>query len=312
MAETFAAETFTTDVQGLTGFGLRSDEVEVVIIPDVGAKVYSLRNRRTGREWMWSPPDARKLYPVPTGTPFDASTLIGADECLPTIAPTTWRGRNLPDHGEVWNLVWDLDRLAWTQGRIVTRIELPVSPFWFERTVTLEGNRVTFSYALRNLDFGPQEFMWAFHPLMRIAEGDQIRLSPDCRQVRTEAAMNVPLGRRGDLWSWPAPMPGIALDQMHLGENAAVKLFTEPRDAVWASIYNEQTQEELRFDFDSRLVDTLGIWITRGGWNGYHHVALEPGIGAPDALDAAVQDWRRFELVMPNETRRWRFTVTVV
>jgi hypothetical protein len=123
--------------------------------------------------------------------------------------------------------------------------------------------------------------------------------------------MNVPLGRRGDLWSWPSPLPGVALDRMQFGENAAVKLFTEPHDAVWASIYNEQTHEELRFDFDSHLVDTLGIWITRGGWNGYHHVALEPGIGAPDPLDAAVKDWRRFELIMPNETRRWRFTITV-
>lgn len=305
------AETFTIEAQGQTGFGLRSDELEVVTIPDVGAKVYSLRNQRTGREWMWSPPDTRTLYPQPTGTAFDQSSLIGADECLPTIAQTTWRGRELPDHGEVWNLVWDLDRLAWAQGRIVTRLELPVSPFWFERALTLEGNQITFDYALRNLDFGPQEFMWAFHPLMRIEEGDQIRLSPNCHQVRTDSAINVPLGRRGDLWSWPEPQPGIALDRMQLGENGAAKVFTEPGDAVWASIYNEQTQAELRFDFDARRVDTLGIWITRGGWNGYQHVALEPGIGAPDPLDAAVKDWRRFGLVMPNETHSWRFTITV-
>jgi hypothetical protein len=245
------------------------------------------------------------------GTPFDESSLVGADECLPSIADCEWRGRAIPSHGEAWSAMWEFDRLALTQGRIVTRLQLPLSPFWVERTVRVEGSHVIFDYALRNTDFGPQEFMWAFHPLMHIHDGDRLEL-PGIGQMLTEAAMGVPLGERGDAIAWPYPIEGVALDQLDFGRpNAAVKLFSQPNAATSATIRNERTGDALRFDFDPRRVDTLGVWLTRGGWRGYHHLAVEPGIGAPDPLDVAVEGWKRFALVMPDGTYRWQFTITL-
>ena len=306
------SEIFSQPVAEFLAVGLRNEHVELTILPDVGAKVISLRNRHTGREWMWSPPDRRPFAQLPVGTPFEQSSLVGADELLPTIAPCQWQGRDLPPHGELWPVPWEVDRLAMTQSRIVTRTELSISPFWIERTISLEERTFTFDYALRNLDLAPQEFMWAFHPLMTISEGDQLQLLGDVRQVRVEAVINVPLGGRGDLYAWPQPIEEVALDQLDLGgRKAAVKLFTEPHAASGAIIQNERTGDTLRLEFDSRQVDTLGIWLTRGGWNGYHHLALEPGIGAPDSLEVAVNSWRRFGLLMPNETLRWRFHLTL-
>jgi hypothetical protein len=40
-------------------------------------------------------------------------------------------------------------------------------------------------------------------------------------------------------------------------------------------------------------------------------LAVEPGIGAPDPLDVAVEQWQQFGLVQPDSTYRWRFTLTV-
>jgi hypothetical protein len=201
--------------------------------------------------------------------------------------------------------------LALTHGRLVTRLQLPLSPFWVERTIRVEGSKALFDYALRNVDFAPQEFMWAFHPLMNIEEGDRLEL-PGISQVLGEASIGAPLGSRGDMMPWPYPTEGVALNRLDLGRpNAAVKLFTEERAASSAILHNERTGDGLRFDFDPRRVDTLGIWLTRGGWNGYHHLAVEPGIGAPDALDVAVEGWKRFALVMPDQTYRWQFTITL-
>ena len=301
-------ETFVQTVQGFELFGLRTEQVELTVLPGLGAKLVNLRNRRSGREWLWTPPQGAHFRALPDGAPFTDSSLVGADECLPTIAPCTWRGVELPDHGEVWSVAWDLDRLAFARGRIVTRTRLQRTPFWVERTIELADNVVSMEYALRNLETTPHEFMWAFHPLLTPAAGDRLLLPPDCRWVRCEEAINCPLGRRGDLLRWPLPREDIVLDRLDLGRtDAAVKLFTEPLTTGFVAVHNDLTGDELRFEFDTRPVDTVGIWINQGGWNGYRHLAVEPGIGAPDPLDVAVQEWRRFAVAEPGETFRWAF-----
>lgn len=301
-----AVQWFERSIQGFAGFGLRNEQVEVVVIPELGAKVLSLRNLRSGREWMWSPPEGAVLRRPAQGADFSQSGLSGADECLPTIAPCTWRDVTLPDHGEAWSAVWDVDRLALAHGRIVTRVRLEQTPLWFERILDLRDRVVTLEYALRNLEPTPHEFVWAFHPLLWIEDGDRLLLPPDCRWVRTEAAIGCPLGRRGDLWRWPSPASTIQLDALDLGQDgAAVKLFSEPLQTGMAAVQNSDTGDELRFEFEPATVNTLGIWINRGGWNGYHHLAVEPGIGAPDPLDVAVEEWRRYGLARPGETLRW-------
>jgi hypothetical protein len=304
-------ESFTATLQDFAMIGLRSESLEIIVLPEIGAKVYSLKNLRSGREWMWTPPEGAFFQYVPLGAPFEESSLVGADECIPTIGESEWRGRSIPSHGEAWNAVWELDRLALTQGRLVTRLQLPISPFWVERSIRLDRNKAIFDYALRNTDFTPQEFMWAFHPMMQIEDGDRLEV-PGVNQMLTEASIGLPWQQRGDLIDWPYPVEGVSLDQLDLGRpNAAIKLFTEEKAASSATIRNERSGDALRFDFDPRRVDTLGIWLTRGGWNGYHHLAVEPGIGAPDPLDVAVEGWKRFALVLPDQTYRWQFTITL-
>jgi hypothetical protein len=180
-----------------------------------------------------------------------------------------------------------------------------------ERSISLDGNKVHFEYALRNVDFAPQEFMWAFHPLMEIRDGDRLEL-PGITRMINESAIGLPMGERGERIAWPYPIDGVALDRLDFGRpNAALKLFSEQGAVSSATVRNEGTGDALRFDFDPQRVDTIGIWLTRGGWNGYHHLAVEPGIGAPDPLDVAVEGWHRFGMVKPDQTFRWDFTITL-
>jgi|GEM_PF-5380635 len=70
-------------------------------------------------------------------------------------------------------------------------------------------------------------------------------------------------------------------------------------------------REHLRFRFDPNELDTLGIWIDRGGWSCYHPVTKEPTNGAPDPLDEAVSKWGRFGSLGPYEKRHWQVAIEV-
>src|SRR5690348_5920266 len=145
--------------QGFAVYELSNSEVKLAIVPELGAKIISLKNVRTGREWMWHPHGELKLFHNPPGDDFSRSPLAGVDECLPTIAPCAWHGRELPDHGEVWSAEWDVDENAWKKGVLKTQIRLEISPFDFERTIELEGNTIRLNYRLSNRSTAPEEFL---------------------------------------------------------------------------------------------------------------------------------------------------------
>jgi len=144
------------NIQGFKVNRLTSDRCSVGVVPAPGAKIVSLVDLRTKREWMWRPPGPLRLWRNQEGAPFGESTFVGADECLPTIEPCTWRGRALPDHGEVWSAEWTLDEDCLSEGVIRTSIQLPCSPFIFGRSVTLNENVVRLDYRLTNTGSEPE------------------------------------------------------------------------------------------------------------------------------------------------------------
>ncbi|MBN1910315.1 MAG: hypothetical protein JW818_11290 [Pirellulales bacterium] len=299
------------EVEGHEVIELASEAVRIGVMPGLGAKVIHLLHVPTDRQWMWKAPRQPQFPRVPTGAPFDQGPLVGADECLPTIAPCRWRGLDLPDHGDAWTEAWELDRDATADGHVVTRLQLPISPLWMERRIRLSGEVVRFDYQLRNRSDEPFEYLWAFHPMMNLSPGDRLILPDDCRKVRTDTCLGgCPLGQRGDEWDWPAPVPGVDLARFDLGgPDRAVKLYTLPMNEGWATIQNEDSGESLTFRFDHKQLDTMGIWINRGGWNGYQHIAIEPTNAAPDALDLAVNEWKRHGCLQPDQTTSWGFSI---
>src|SRR5690242_16142349 len=106
--------------QGFEVYVLNNRQLEVAVVPELGAKIISLKNLRSGREWMWHPPGELELFYNSPGDNFSSSPLVGMDECLPTIEPCVWRGRELPDHGEVWSAVWNIDEEARQKGMLKT------------------------------------------------------------------------------------------------------------------------------------------------------------------------------------------------
>jgi galactose mutarotase-like enzyme len=270
---------------GFDLFLLRNSEVELTIAPALGARMVSLKNLHTGREWLWHPASGLKLFANQPGDDFSRSTLVGWDECLPTIAACTWNGRALPDHGEAWSRAWELDTNAWERGVIRTSVRLPVSSLHFTRTIELSGSSLAVGYVLENTAPIAQEFLWAAHPLLTLHEGDQLELTDETRfQLKGQA--------------WPESL------QVKEGSPGCSKLYAGPLRRGQAGVFNPRTGDRLTFEWDTAECDTLGLWLTRGGWHGHHHLALEPANGAPDSLAAASQA-KRCGLIAPHSQKTW-------
>ena len=282
-------KTFRRAEQGFEVFGLRNEAVELEVVPALGAKIISLRNLVTGYEWMWRPPAGMKLFRNQLGDDFAASTMTGWDECLPTIAPCVWKGRKLPDHGEVWSVPWAIK--AFDHGELRTSVTLAVSPLQFERTIKLHSNEIRLDYQLENLSNEPEEFLWAMHPLLPVHDNIQLNLTEETRNLLTREQWI-------DGLTFSADKPG------------SVKTYAAPLREGRASVVNTAAPDRLQFEWDTTRNNTLGLWLTRGGWNGYHHVALEPANGAADSLTDATKVGRH-GLLAPKEKQSWQVKLCV-
>jgi hypothetical protein len=256
--------------QGFEVYMLHTEEVELAVVPELGAKIISLKDLRTGREWMWHPPGGLKLFRNHPSDAFSQSPLAGADECLPTIAPCSWQGRELPDHGEVWNVPWKVDSEALEHGILKTSVRLEISPFGFERTIELRGNEIQISYKLNNFSTAEKHFLWAIHPLLRLQADDKLELPPSTRALLNSAA-------------W------IDAVASAIPENNSAKIFATPVNEGCAAISNPVTGDRLEFEWNPAENDTLGLWLTRGGWHDHHHFAIEPTNADTDMLTLAAE-----------------------
>lgn len=275
---------FTRPEQGFEAFVLSNSSIALTVVPELGAKVISLKNLRTGREWMYHPPGGLRLFRNRPGDDFATSPMAGWDECLPTVAPCVWNGQSLPDHGEVWSAAWTWDRAAWRHGVLSTALRLAIAPFDFQRTVELVDRVVRVTYSLVNRGDRPEAFVWAMHPLLAIHDGDRLELPPDAAQLFA-----------AEPWT----------GSLDFGDQqpACAKRFAAPLREGRAGVSNAHTGDRLTFHWDATVHGVLGLWLTRGGWHGHHHLALEPTNGTDDSL--AVAAVRGAGQIGSRETRTW-------
>ncbi len=274
---------------GFTVYVLRTQMIEAAVVPELGAKIISLKNLQTQREWLWHPKDKLELFKNSSRDEFSAGPLVGIDECLPTITPCSWRGRQLPDHGEVWSRPWTVDPRAWQRGFLKTSIKLEHSPFEFERTLQLREDRLQFDYKLSNLAAMEEHFIWAIHPLLRLAKGDELELPESTRAL---------FNGEGWLDSVASAIP----------QKKCSKAFARPVREGRAALRNNIHGDRLQFTWDPAANNTLGLWLSRGGWHGHHHFAIEPTNADHDSL-AVAAGLQRCGVVAGGGSTRWTLSV---
>jgi hypothetical protein len=298
---------------------VNTGRLSLTMVPELGGKINSLRDMRTGREWLWRNP--RLPYRrVPADSSYGALADTGGwDECFPTVAACAypsapWAGRALPDHGELWSQAPALEisdgpdsttlRTVWQGG---------VLPYRFERRVRAAAGSACLrvDYTVGNLGQAPIQFIWSLHPLLAIEPGMALRLPPEARfncwtsqpaNSLADHGLSFPLSVGGhDLGTLPGPNAGVAL-----------KLWSDPLSTAgeqgWATLHAPDGALSMRWD--PALLPQVGFWMNLGGWAGdggkaYYNLGLEPCIGAQDSLAEAVSRQHLFGELPPGGTRAW-------
>jgi len=70
------------------------------------------------------------------------------------------------------------------------------------------------------------------------------------------------------------------------------KLVAGPVSEGRVGVRNDLTGERFDFEWEASENNGLGLWLTRGGWHGHHHIAIEPTNAGADALTSAIsRNW---------------------
>jgi hypothetical protein len=89
------------------------------------------------------------------------------------------------------------------------------------------------------------------------------------------------------------------------------KVFIGPLRAGYAALVNPGTRDRLTFEWAARPMNWLGVWLTRGGWHGHHHLALEPTNARCDSLAQAVAEGHPCSRVRAGGTVEWTVRLRV-
>ncbi len=290
----------------MTELHLSNDHVALSVAPDFGARITTLVDRRTGRDWLVA---GALEGAAGDEAVFGGREACGWDECFPTVAPCMdpTHGRMLRDHGDLWGRPWSCSA---ADGTIRARFD--GAGWWFGRDLVLAGRTVEARYEVTNTGDDPLPYLWSQHCLLATGPGDRINLEGIGPMTVTGGVS--PQGPvAGGLFEWPEL--STALPDLRTVRDAsagfAIKAYAPVDDVVSASVGG--ADGSVRFSWAKADVPFLGLWLDYGGWpqdRPVHQIAIEPTTAAADDLAAAHEN-RQVRWLAPRETHKWMVTMTL-
>lgn len=293
---------------------LQNECLLIRLMPELGAKVCSLRDRRTGREWLLPSQLPGGIYrQAAYGSDFSQFDTSGLDECFPTVSGSPHLDASVqwPDHGELWSRPWAVEAQA---DALLARIEGHAWPYTFTRRLSLQGESLCLDYTLENHAERPFHHLWSIHPLLNVAPGMRLLLPPSLREAFVNGASHPKLGTFGEKRPWPELVPGWDASIVQPAAcGRAVKLYFPHVPEGAYGILDPGTGEALTFSWNRRDMPHLGLWLCYGGWPGDAYpghltVALEPCNGMPDRLLEAAER-KACAVLGPGERASWSLRI---
>jgi len=300
---------------------VRGGDSRIVCVPALAGKIVEMH--LAGHQWLWHS-DIVPFAPPQEGANYaETADSGGFDECFPTVAACRipgwvrkWGGLELPDHGELWSQIPELEIDTGTDGQaVVTTWEGRRLPYRLTRIarVTPDGS-VAMTYHAANDADDRVPFIWSAYPTFALTPETQLLL-PEGAPMRVTTSHKVVMGDARSMHRWPfVRAAGRVLDFLtpyNVAKEFACKIFLEMPEG---RARLRQGDHELEVTFDTREVGQFGIWLNKGGWSPfkrerpYTNLAFEPCIGAPDTLSDALGDWKKAQWLDPGQIRSWTVT----
>lgn len=275
-------------------YSLVNTDLTIDVIPSEGGRIASLKSHLSEMEFL-TQSMRNGPYPQPgLATLFQSGPCAGIEECLPTVGPCDAQGGPVPDHGDFWQLAWDV--LASSEDHLRVSALGFSRALRFTKDLTLRGSSLLVRYRVENIGAVAQSFLYACHPLFAVSAGDRILLPPEVRELTLYYSRNNRLGERGSILPWPVTPSGIHLDLIEGPERETAEMFYTTRLTNGScGIYRSATGQTLEVSFDTGSLPYLGLWICYGGWPDQgagprqYAVALEPTTSTCGTLSEAQQ-----------------------
>lgn len=309
-----------TTWQGLPALRLENERLRAIVVPEVGAKIVSLFDKRRELEWLVGT-GPRPLRPVAYGAVFTEQDMSGWDEMFPTITACTYpaegihQGTPLPDHGEVWALPWRV--LDGPAGQMTLGVDGLALPYRLSRSLDFVApDTLQLDYALTNN--GPESlaYLWAAHPQFACGNDLQIFLPAHVEQVTNSLPAEWGWGQPGSVHGWPeatnARGDPVRLDRAGPpAQRRARKFFVLPEPAISeVTLRRRPSGAWLRLAWSPVELPYFGLWVDEGAISHTSAVAPEPMTGYYDSLTVAWANGRVTTLA-PGATQSWTMTVQI-
>lgn len=309
-----------TSWYSLEAWVLENENLRTVIVPDLGAKLASLVDKRSGLEWLVGPAD-RPVKKITYGASFTEQDMSGWDEMFPTIVacnypgPGERSGAPLPDHGEVWALPWTVSQAS--DGKLTLSVEGYALPYCLTRTAQYTAPDVLqLDYQLVNLGQEKMPYIWAAHPQFACGLEAEVVLPPHITEVCNTIPNSWGWGEPETRFGWPAAI-GVDGESVRIDRvgppslHQARKFFLTPdMRAGWAGLIRRPSRDWLRLEWDPNLVPYLGLWVDEGVLNPESVAAPEPTTGYYDSL-AVAWSKKQVTVIEPRAVITWRINVRV-
>lgn len=283
-------------LHGLDVLLLENELLRVVLLPQLGGKLWQLTYKPADRDLLWQHP---RLTPqrVPFHSVYDDVFFGGWDELFPNDLAEEIGGERLPDHGEVWTLPWNVAIARETPAEVEVHLSVmtPISSARVEKWIALRTGeaKLRFRHRITSLSAREQPFLWKLHAAMALA-GDS-RIDMPARDVYIEDFGPPRTGASRLSYSWPfaADAAGTRHDMRRtLPATAQVSEFQYATEltAGWCAITHPHKRLGFGLSFDPIVLPSCWLFATYGGWRNLSTVVLEPCTGYPVSLAQGIDD----------------------
>ena len=292
--------------------------IEVTVLPDKGCEIHEFVDRSTGVDVLFKAPWGLQPPGSPPregwgGMEFLRNYAGGWQELLPSCNdPCTYRGAELPFHGEVALSRWEIEIGVQSDEELelICRTRCSVTPFALERRMRIERGTATLMLHERveNLSEEPHHLVWGHHcvvgapfleagcrlhaparTIVTLPEAweETARLAPAQREPWPHALLKD--GGRADQRAVPGPDAGSHDD-----------IFLTDLDDGTVAVENPRLGRTFRLRFDRALFRWLCTWQPYGGAHalplaGSYALGVEPWISLGN-LEQAVAAGEAIEL----------------
>lgn len=271
---------------------LRNDDIQVTILPDKGADIYALVDRRTGVDVLFkSPWGARAPGPWLRAAssmerwveayPGGWQVLLpnGGDECVE-------RGVTWGYHGEAALVPWEVIKAGETAATLETR--LFSVPLRVHREFSLSGAVLRLTETVTNESAVELEVMWSHHPAFGAPFlEDGCLLTAGCASVLADDEAPGTLLAPGSRHDWPdaTTAAGDPLDLRRIpgpGEPRALLAYLGDFTSGYFAITNPRLHLGVGLRWPLDTFDKAWLWqevMSGEGWPWYQRayaVAVEP------------------------------------